>query len=300
MFSLAKILAPVDFSVRSPGGVRYSGWLACHFRSELTLLHVLDSIVDEFSVREALDPAVRKLSEKWRSRTEALLANFMLSELPNHDPRVRRIVSTGHPAEEIVRFVGSEHTSLLVIPTCGFEPFRSCLLGSVVSRILHDAGCPVLTSPHAQEGFPEPIGFRKILCAVDFRPQSLKTLAWASQIAGEFQAHLTIAHITPSTEGGVGAYFNPERSGIWATESRHREFAEHARQEIEEMQKTIGATASVLIDSGMDVPQAVCWAAAQIEADLVVVGRERSGSVDRVRTKVCSIVRQSPCPVVSV
>jgi nucleotide-binding universal stress UspA family protein len=220
MFSLAKILAPVDFSELSPGAARYAGILAGHFHSELALLHVLDSGVYELSDREATDPSIRKLSESWRFRTEGQLANFMPGAFPNLP--VRRIVSCGHPAEEIVRFVHSEGTSLVVIPTRGFEPFRRYLLGPVASKVLHDADCPVLTSPHSQEGFPELNGFRKILCAVDFCPQSLNTLAWASQLAGEFQAQLTIAHITPSTEGGVGEYFNPERRGIWAMESRHR------------------------------------------------------------------------------
>src|SRR5262249_21281503 len=151
MFSLAKILAPVDFSELSPAATRYAGRLACHSHSELTLLHVLDSSVYELSAREAIDPAIRRLSESWRSRTEARLANFLPGEFPHL--RVRRIVSCGHPAEEVVRFVHSERSGLVVIPTHGFEPFRSHLLGSVVSRILHDAGCPVLTSPHSQEGF---------------------------------------------------------------------------------------------------------------------------------------------------
>ena len=38
----------------------------------------------------------------------------------------------------------------------------------------------------------------------------------------------------------------------------------------------------------------------ELEADLVVVGRGSSEGIERLRTKVYSIVRQSPCPVVSV
>ena len=95
-------------------------------------------------------------------------------------------------------------------------------------------------------------------------------------------------------------YFNPQRSRNCATEGRHEEFARQARQKIERMQKIVGASAAVFIDSSMDVPQAVCSAASQLDADLVVVGRGSSVGVDRLRTKVCSIVRQSPCPVVSV
>ena len=135
---------------------------------------------------------------------------------------------------------------------------------------------------------------------MDFCQQSVKALAWASQFAAEFHAQLTIAHITPSTEGGVGEYFSPDRRQNWATETRHEEFATQARQKIEQMQKSVGASAAVFIDSSMDVPQAVCSAASQLAADLVVVGRGSSAGLDRLRTKVYSIVRQSPCPVMSV
>ncbi len=188
-----------------------------------------------------------------------------------------------------------------MLPTYSYEPFRRFVLGSASSKILHDADCPVLTGVHTLDAFPNELrSFRKILCAVDLCPQSVKALAWASQVAEEVHAQLMIAHITPSTEAGVGEYFSPERRQNWATEIRHEEFATEARQKIEQMQKSVGASAAVFIDSSMDVPQAVCSAASQIEADLVVVGRGSSAGVDRLRTKVYSIVRQSPCPVMSV
>jgi nucleotide-binding universal stress UspA family protein len=66
------------------------------------------------------------------------------------------------------------------------------------------------------------------------------------------------------------------------------------------MQKSAGASAAVFIDSSNDIPQAVCSAALQREADLVVVGRGSSEGIERLRTKVYSIVRQSSCPVMSV
>ena len=299
MLSLPKILAVIDFSERSPGAARYAGRLASQFHSELTLLHVLDSSVYELSAREFTDPAIRGLCDGWRCRTEARLADFLAEEFLNLD--VRRIVLSGDPADVFVHFARFEHTSLIVLPTCAYEPFRRFVLGSVASKVLHDADCTVLTGVHALDAFPNQLlSFRKILCAVDFCPQSVKALAWASHLAEDFQAQLAVAHITPSTGDGVGEYFSPERRQNWATETRHEEFATQARQKIEQMQKSVGASAAVFIESGMDVPQAVCSAASQFDADLVVVGRGSSAGVDRLRTKVSSIVRQSPCPVMSV
>jgi len=49
MLSLPKILAPIDFSERSPAAARCAGELACHFHSQLSLLHVLDTTPFELS-----------------------------------------------------------------------------------------------------------------------------------------------------------------------------------------------------------------------------------------------------------
>ena len=161
MLSLPKILSPVDFSKCSPGAARYAGGLARQFHSEVIQLHVLDSSVHKLSSREFTDPVIRELCESWRCRTEALLANFLPGEFLDLD--VRRIVLSGDPADVIVHFAHFAHTSLIVLPTCFYEPFRRFVLGSVASKILHDADCPVLTGVHTLDGFPNELhGFRKI------------------------------------------------------------------------------------------------------------------------------------------
>jgi nucleotide-binding universal stress UspA family protein len=299
MLPFPKILAPIDFSERSPGAARCAGRLAHWFHSQLTLLHVLDPSVYELTAHERTDPAIKGLCDGWRCRAEARLTDFLAGEF--QDIGVRRIVLLGNPADVIVHFARFEHTSLIVIPSCPYEPFRQCVLGSAASRILEDADCPVLTGVHSPDASPHELHtFRKILCAVDFRPRSLKALAWASQFAEQLHAQLTVAHITPSTEGGVGEYFNPERRQNWAVETRHEEFITQARQKVEDMQKSAGASAALFLDSSMDVPRAVCSAASRLDSDLLVVGRGSSAGVDRLRTNVFSIVRQSPCPVISV
>src|SRR5712691_7514636 len=127
MLSLPKILVPIEFSERSPGTARYAGRLARQFHSELTLLHVLDSSVYELSAQEFTDPAITGLCDGWRSRTEALLADFLAEEFLDLD--VRRIVLSGDPADVIVHFAHFEHTSLIVLPTNAYEPFRRFVLG---------------------------------------------------------------------------------------------------------------------------------------------------------------------------
>jgi nucleotide-binding universal stress UspA family protein len=294
MLTMPRIVATVDFSERSERGARYAGRLACHFHSELTLLHVL-----EWSGYELTASEFSEFSRGCRRQAEASLERFLPDEFRNMP--VRRVVLCGDAAGEIVNFAHSRHASLIVIPTHGYGPLRQCLLGSVTTKILHDADRPVLCGLHMPDAFPGgERSFRKILCAVDFCPQSAKALEWASQFADEFHAELTIAHITPSTEGRAGEFFDPEAHGRLEMETRQREFVMRAREKLEAMRKSAGANATVFIDSNNDIPRAVCSAASELEADLVVAGRGSSEGIERLRTKVYSIVRQSPCPVVSV
>ena len=243
MLSLPKIIAPVDFSERSPGAARYAGRLACHFRSELTLVHVLDTSAYELSAYEFTGPVITATAEERTSQAEALLANFLPGEFRNMN--VRRVVLTGDPATEIVNFAHTERASLIVIPTHGYGPFRRFILGSAAAKILHDADCPVFTGAHIPDAPPdESRSFRKILCAVDFCPQSEKALEWAANFAGEFQAQLTAIHITPSLEAR-GEYFDPD----W-----RRCLEQSARERLDAMQKNVEPTRMSLLPTTTTSP----------------------------------------------
>jgi nucleotide-binding universal stress UspA family protein len=226
-----------------------------------------------------------------RNEAEVQLANFLPGEFRNMS--VSRVVKSGDPATEIVEYAHSKRASLIVVPTHGYGPFRRFLLGSVAAKILHDADCPVFTGVHIPETPPdESHSFRKIVCAVDFCPQSEKALEWASGFADEFRAQLIVVHITPTLDASSVAYFDPN----WRDQ-----LAETAREKVAAMQKRIGAKAEVVIDDNDRIPQGVSLAASQLEANLVVIGRGASGGVlGRLRTNAYSIIRQSPCPVVSV
>ena len=132
----------------------------------------------------------------------------------------------------------------------------------------------------------------RILCAVDFCPQSEKALKWASDFAGEVHAQLVVAHITPSLDSGAVEYFDPDWRG---------QLAQSAQEKLDQMQKSVGTNGEMFVDDSNSIALAVCGAATQLDADLVVIGRGASnGILGRLRTNAYSIIRQSPCPVVSV
>jgi nucleotide-binding universal stress UspA family protein len=289
MRALSKILLPVDFSERSMGAARYARSLADHFQTELILLHVLTPQQYEFG---AMEVAGSMLTELYRSRFDHAsreMNAFMAAELSG--VRVQRVVKEGDPARTIVRFSQELPADVILMPTHGYGPFRRFILGSNTAKVLHDADCPVWTGVHLEETpAAASIPLRNILCAVDLGPQSEKTLCWASGLARSFGAHLTLMHVTA---GVADAADRAEAS--WLQSVR-----DAASLELGRLGQASGAEGKILIEAG-EVAQVICSAAVRIPADVLVVGRgSAAGVFGRLRTNAYAIIRQSPCPVVSV
>ena len=289
MEALAKIVAPVDFSERSAGGVRYAALLARHFASELTLLHVFTPPQLEFGNAAGPDSM---LSELYRNRAREVaqeLDQFLAQELGGLN--LRRVVLEGDAAHRIVEYSHQEHASLIVMATHGYGPFRRFILGSNTAKVLHDADCPVWTGAHLEHAPPPATaGLRRIVCAVDLGPQSRKTVEWAMGMQNEFAAELTLVHATTPISD------DPEAMAAeWLARMR-----QNAQAELTSLRQQAGANAAVAVECG-EPAHVISAAASRINADLVVIARgSAAGVFGRLRTNAYAIIRQSPCPVVSV
>jgi nucleotide-binding universal stress UspA family protein len=191
-----------------------------------------------------------------------------------------------------VEFAHLENADLIVIATHGYGPFRRFILGSVTAKVLHDADCPVLTGVHMQNGSPcQPTLFRNILCAVDLGPESQRVLVWATEMANELGAKLLVVHALPPLPGGeLGSLDQDWRLAI----------ERDARQRIAELQENAGTHAEPICDAGHPV-NVVHDIAEAVKADVVVIGRHVSrGLFGRLRANAYAIIRESPCPVISV
>jgi nucleotide-binding universal stress UspA family protein len=291
MFRLQRILLPVDFSERCHQAIRYAlPPLAKHFGCEIIVCHVLTPFLEFGSPELGISLSGEYMVER-RKTAKAQLEAFLADEL--REFKVTRVLLEGDPARKIVEQAQSAGCDLILLPTHGYGPFRRMLLGSVTSKVLHDAECPVWTGTHFQPKSPtEPIQLSHILCAIDLGPHSSRTLDWASQLTIEFNAKLTLVHVitalNPRTED---YYFAPE----W-----RKYLIDRARTDLEALQQAAGSKAEVELEMG-DVAQAVCAAAELNQAELIVVGRGSIVStLGRFRTHAYTIIRESPCPVVSV
>ena len=286
MQSLSKILLPVDFSDRSAGAARCARFLGRHFQAELIVLHVVTP--PQFEVG-ALDIGGSMIAELYRHQSAQAareLEKFVAAHLPG--TTVRQVVAEGDPAREVVDLAHREAAGLVVMPTHGYGPFRRFILGSNTAKVLHDCDAPIWTGIHLEDApLDRSIELSHVLCAVDLGPQSGRTLAWATWFAAAFGARLTLLHVATCPPGGPpsgAAGFDP---------------AAAAQGELRRLQGG-GDFADSLVETGEPAP-VICAAAARLGADVLVVGRgSAAGVFGRLRTNAYAIIRQSPCPVVSV
>jgi nucleotide-binding universal stress UspA family protein len=230
------------------------------------------------------------LSELYRSqsaRATVEMEALVCTEMP--DVNVRRVILEGDTARQIVQFAHEEHADIIVMPTHGYGPFRRFILGSVTAKVLHDADCPVWTGVHLEQAPAlRPIPLRNVLCAVDLGPQSSKALCWAALLAGEFGANLTVVHAATALPASA------------ANEKSAPDLEDAAAQEVKRLLRFVGAEAEQIVEPG-EAAKVICAAATRTSADVLIIGRgSAAGVFGRLRTNAYTIIRESPCPVVSV
>jgi len=290
MLAIKHILYPVDFSERTVATAPYVAAMARKFGAEVTLISVMQPFWEPTG--GLLVPAGLPMLDlaQLESSLATRLSGALVSELAGIT--VHRNAQLGDPAQSITQFAQSEGVDLIMLPTHGYGRFRALLLGSVASKVLHDAECAVWTAAHTNE--PAALShaeWRTVLCAVDGTPKSVPVMEWAAEFAGVTKAKLRLVHAIPGTEG-------------WPERQMNREFEEFlqqkARETIERQMQASNVRAPLCVASG-DIAGTIREEALRHNADLVVIGRGLlDETLGRLRTNAYSIIRNSPCPVLSV
>lgn len=261
-----------------------------YFPLQVTLAHVLPPPHLEYSMADMGGGVFQEYTKAREEQARKDLEYFLDEELKHFS--LKRILIEGDPARRLVEYATNHEMDMIVMPTHGYGGFRRFMLGSVTAKVLHDADIPVFTGVHMEDVLePEAVNLRRVAVALDLSENSDKVLKWASCFSKRTKAELKIFHVTPSVEGMSGEYFVPD----W----RER-FEKEANARIADLQQAAGTNASVEFSSG-DVPTEILDMAKGNATDLLIIGRGSSGGVlGRIRAHAYSIIRQSPCPVISV
>lgn len=294
MFRPKRLVVPVDFSERCVATAAQAAAITKRFDSELIFVHVVP--------RSEFEPTAFKEGAYTKAflLTEAELTEIAVWNMKTFvrrvdaEAEVEPIILLGDPVVEIENLIKERPTDLVLIPTHGYGPFRRFILGSVTSKLLHDLECPVFTGTHIPELMPiDPHPYRRIACAVDLGDESEKVLRWGMNLARSFDAEIEVIHAAPFIDFGL-TYSD------WMPVDARDALIRQAREHLDALMAKVGCKAVSHVDSS-DTIEYVRDMAKELRADVLVIGRSpRDGVLGRLRTHSYGIIRESPCPVISV
>jgi nucleotide-binding universal stress UspA family protein len=286
MLDIRKILFPVEFHEASLQILRVACGIARRFNAEIIVLHVVGTGHD-FSPNDDVTLDSGNLLDELVGYAERSLYEPVRQELEGL--RVKCMIRKGHAAQEIVEAAREESASVIVMPTRGYKGFYSRLMGSVTAKVMYDADRPVLTAAHLDNLTSRDLTVKHVLCGVTFSEHSREVLRCAASVSAEFQAKLTIAHITPDVE-----MYGP--GGNYIDQNWKKELVLSAQELIASLQRETGVKGEVAVDSG-DPGAALSRIAQQVGADLLVAGCHGSGG--HFGSHGYEIVSESQVPVLS-
>ena len=268
---IQKILFPVDFSPSCEAMAPYVKRAAAMFGSRVTLVHVCD--LASHNGFELLVRAPLEIAEEHLRIAEEKFNSFLASDFPA--ATCQRILRAGEAAAEIAEVARADGFDLIIMPTHAGR-FRRMLLGSTTAKVLNDAGCPVMTTEHAESAVPRPLEHLVWVCAIGLSNDSARVLRLAKSHAAAVGASLSIVHATEESSEDEALY------------------------RVQELLQIAGCEAEIQIATGR-VKDAILEAVSRSAADALIVGRHPpGGSSGRLRDLTYILVRDSPCPVLSV
>ncbi len=257
------------------------------FAAEVTLLYVLEPSYSGFDV---LARPVPDIEEDRRTVASAKLETYLSHDFPSR--KVSRLLVAGEAAAQIAEVARRDGFDMIVMPT-HTGAFRRMLLGSTTAKVLNDADCMVLTTQHAERIKPRPLLHREWVCAIGLSADSSRVLSIASNLAKTAGANLTLIHAIPQLQPGLPLQLDLE-------ERLQSKEQKAARAQVHELQRLAGSNARAHIAVGQ-IKAALTETARWLEADALVIGRSsQPGTQGRLRDLTYAVVRDAPCPVISI
>jgi nucleotide-binding universal stress UspA family protein len=154
MIELQRILVPTDFSEPSGVAVQYAKALADAFGASIHVLHVMEDPFINAPISEGYVPPAHLFEEFERAARNRL--DEVLTSAEQAKYRAKRVIKSGTPFVEIVRYAKGAEIDLIVMGTHGRGTIAHMLMGNVAEKVVRKAPCPVLTVRHPQHEFVMP------------------------------------------------------------------------------------------------------------------------------------------------
>jgi nucleotide-binding universal stress UspA family protein len=300
MIELPRILCPVDFSEFSQRALDRAFAIARCYKSTVTVLHVVTPMPvaapgDYYFGSEMASPLM--LPQTDRAVVMAQVEQFVQAERPPDVPVNLLVEESPHVDGEILVQAERLKTGLVVMGTHGRSGFERLFLGSTADKVLRKAACPVMTVPRRAPDVMHRglVPFARILCAVDFSPQSERALTYAMSLAAEGQAELSVLYVI-EVFPQFQELMSPPALDVdaWVKDGRSR------LSEMIPAAVRSRCTVKEVVVSGKPYRE-ILACAAEDKSELIVMGVHGHGAADRFffGSTTAHVVRDALCPVLT-
>jgi nucleotide-binding universal stress UspA family protein len=178
-----------------------------------------------------------------------------------------------------------------MLATHGQGPVRRFLLGSVTAKVLHDASAAVWTGTGTALMAHAPrIPYTSVVCALDDTDEAEAVLKAAAAFACEYNANLWLVQAIETPPATLEIDLSPYR----------KDLDDAADFRLRELKGRLNINAPHALIDGT-VADALREEAVRRGADLISTGRGHAQrTFTRMWSRVYPIVRESPCPVLSI
>ncbi len=280
---LKRILFGTDFSSMASAAFRVAARLSQHFGSTLYMTHVMSPMLYAAG-GGVVAPALQEVEIK---RAQEKLIHYFARQPEFASIKHEEIITCGQIKELIREIVEEKRIDLVVMGSHGRGGIRKLALGSVAESALRLLPCPALIcGPECTRSYHP---FKSILLATGLSVGSLRSAQYASALAEEFHAHLTIVHVVPTDAAG--------------NESIHKGQRQQQVAAIGELVPAAGESrkhTQYSIQSGDPVPE-LLRIAKLANANLIVMGAREGGPMaDHAPwATVSRVIHEARCPVLA-
>lgn len=186
-----RILFPTDFTEVSMNAFEYALNIAEAVDAELLMLNVHY----ETPAKNDLIPAeiTDKLRKDHVAESEIRFSGFLdlASQRFGKDVPLSRYVRFGATVEEIISLSEESQASMIIMGTMGAESLAECVMGSVTSKVIAQANCPVLAIPSEARFRP----IRHVMYAMSMEEGDFDMVDRLLDLTQQMDARLYCTHI---------------------------------------------------------------------------------------------------------
>ncbi|MGI6453314.1 MAG: universal stress protein [Syntrophomonadaceae bacterium] len=141
-----KVLLAVDGSPTSTEAARTANMLLEKgMAQKVEVIHVVPNLINSYY--DMGGDMIKSLSEQTQEKGKEILR--LTTEMFSMPEKVQTVFRIGDTAETICEYAKKNGVDLIIVGSRGMNPLAGLLVGSVSSRIIHFAPCPVLVvKPH--------------------------------------------------------------------------------------------------------------------------------------------------------